>query len=228
MRIAGHLKTSFIDYPDKISSVFFTAGCNFRCPYCHNGDLVVGQDKVTILESTIAAFLDDKKKYLDGLVVSGGEPTIHADLPDFLSFLSAWGLPIKLDTNGSHPDMLEALVGRGLIDYVAMDVKGPLSSYSDLVMAPVDTEAIKESRRLLMEGTLPYEFRSTIVGGLHTEEDVLAMAQEIEGADHYVLQSFRDQKTVLAGPGSYQPLAKKTMEKLADQVRPLFGRVSLR
>lgn len=229
MIIAGHLKSSFIDYPDKISSVFFTSGCNFRCPYCHNAELILSSaDSAELTYEDIGAFLNQKKKYLDGLVISGGEPTIHQDLGDFIRFLKAWDLPIKLDTNGTNPLMLEELLAEGLLDYVAMDLKAPAAKYGQVAKASLCLEDILASRKLLMASNIDYEFRSTIVSELHTKEDVVAMAQEIKGAKRYILQSFRDNEGVLEGLGKFNAYPPEIMAEWLEEIRPLFDEVHLR
>jgi len=227
MNIGGHLKSSFIDYPDKISTVFFTRGCNFRCPYCHNSALVLGTEENVEMDY-IEQFLRERKKYLDGIVVSGGEPTIQQDLPDFLSWLQAFGLPVKLDTNGSNPRMLEVLLKKGLVDYVAMDIKAPLAKVGNLAGVMVSLSDVRSSIDLLMQGETDYEFRTTVAKELLSLEDLYALALEIQGAKRYVLQRFRDNEEVLAGPGLFSAYTLEEMRQLQERIDPYLEQVLLR
>jgi len=161
-----------------------------RCPYCHNPELVDETVEVTFSEEEVLAFLKKRKKMLDGLVITGGEPTMHEDLPDFIAQVKDIGLLVKLDTNGTNPRMLRDLIAKGLVDYIAMDMKSPLSKYSQTVSRPVNIEAIRESITLLMKGDVPYEFRTTVVKALLSSEDLDTIGQEIQGAEHYYLQQF--------------------------------------
>lgn len=221
MIIGGHLKTSFIDYPDKVSTVFFTRGCNFRCPYCHNAELVLNTSGDT--ESTyIQNFLDKKRKYLDGIVVSGGEPTIHKDLPEFLAWLKTWGLPLKLDTNGTNPRMLRQLLRDRVVDFVAMDIKAPLRMYGEVASAMVSIQDVQESRELLMSSDTEYEFRTTVTKELLSLEEVEEIADEIAGAKRFALQRFRDNEGVLAGEGLYTAYGPEEMNSLKERLEGRF------
>ncbi|QRN84974.1 anaerobic ribonucleoside-triphosphate reductase activating protein [Clostridia bacterium] len=217
MIIGGHLKSSFIDYPDKVSTVFFTRGCNFRCPYCHNSELVLNASGDTE-SSYIQNFLDKKKKYLDGIVVSGGEPTIHKDLPEFLAWLKTWGLPLKLDTNGTNPKMLRQLIGKGLVDYVAMDIKAPLRKYGEVAAAIVSIQDIQESEAILMDSGIGYEFRTTVAKELLSLADIRKIGQEIHGAKRYALQRFKDNEEVLAGVGKFTSYAPEELNLLQEEL----------
>ena len=228
MRVGSLLKSSFIDYPDRIAAVLFTRGCNFRCPYCHNRELLES-DGPLLLPDEIDRVLAPRIKYLDGLVISGGEPTLHPDLPDWIRHLKkTTGLAIKLDTNGTQPGVLRRLIRDGLVDFVAMDVKGPSTRLPEVAGRLVDVGAIRESVRLLMEGDLPYEFRTTVARELLSPDDLTQLAEEISGARRYVLQSFRDNDEVLAGPGLYSPYTPAEMEQFRKNLQQHFETMLVR
>ncbi len=191
MLIGGLQKLSLLDYPDKISAIIFTAGCNFRCPYCHNPELVDKIDKNALWEEKqIFDFLNKRKDKLDAVVITGGEPTLHQDLPNFIKKIKALNFLVKLDSNGTNPEMLKELIRAKLIDYIAMDIKAPLNKYSQVVKMPVNVEKIKDSIQLIMNCGIDYEFRSTILPAMHTQQDIENMAKLIKGAKRYFLQNF--------------------------------------
>jgi len=191
--IRGFLETSFLDWPGKVVSVLFLPGCNFRCPFCHNHALVLNPGGLEeIPRSYIMARLAELEGWVDGVCISGGEPTIHPYLPSFIAEIKSLGLPIKLDTNGSNPHVLQSLVEEGLVDSVAMDVKGPLDevNYSRAAGVPVDLEKIRESICFLKQGKVDYRFRTTVVPALHKEEDLLHLAHHLSGSSSFTLQNF--------------------------------------
>ncbi|NMC51513.1 anaerobic ribonucleoside-triphosphate reductase activating protein [Candidatus Kuenenbacteria bacterium] len=191
MLIGGLQKTSLLDYPDKVAAIIFTAGCNFRCGFCYNSHLVTKIDNKKLLpEKEIFDFLSSRKNKLDAVVITGGEPTLHNDLPEFIKKIKELGLLIKLDTNGTNPNMLKKLINEKLVDYIAMDIKAPLPKYNKVVNVKVSPASIKKSIKLIMESGLPYEFRSTILPGLHSANDLIEMSQLIFGAEKYFLQKF--------------------------------------
>lgn len=191
MKIAGLQKNSFVDYRGKLAAVVFTAGCNLNCYYCHNrpiidrdyGGKLYSQDDVLLL-------LKERRRFLDGVVVSGGEPTLQPDLEEFMQKVKELGYPLKLDTNGTNPHVLKRLIGLKLADYIAMDIKAPLHRYNEICGTAVNTRKIEESISLLMEGRVEYEFRTTAAPEL-SQADVLEIARMIRGADLYVLQQFK-------------------------------------
>jgi pyruvate formate lyase activating enzyme len=192
MKIGGLQKTSLIDFPDKVAAVVFLQGCNMRCPFCHNPELVLGKCFGTPMEETeFFSFLEKRKRQLDGIVISGGEPTVHKDLPDFIRRIRALGYAIKLDTNGSNPDILASMLRDHLLNYVAMDIKGEPEHYGDYCGAPIPADNIRASIRLIMESGLPYEFRTTAVPGQHTLEKLKELALLVKGAERYAIQAFR-------------------------------------
>lgn len=191
MKIGGFQKFSLIDYPGKISAIVFTQGCNFRCPYCHNPELV--NPKLftdTLDEDLILSFLKKRVGKLDGVVITGGEPLLQHDLIEFIKKVKEMGYFVKLDTNGSYPEILRELLAKNLIDYIAMDIKAPLEKYHDVVRADVCTEKIMKSIRMILNGNIDYEFRTTVVKDLLTEDDLICIAKLIRGAKRYVLQKF--------------------------------------
>ncbi len=197
MKIGGLQRSSLIDYPGKISAIIFTQGCPFRCPYCHNPELV-NPDlfENSISESEILSFLEKRRGQLDAVVITGGEPTIHPDLPDFMTKVKELEFLIKLDTNGSNPELLKKIIGDGLADYIAMDVKAPLSKYQKTAGETADAKKIEQSIRLIMGSKIPYEFRTTIVRSLLSPEDILEIGKLIKGAPLYALQKFRATKAL--------------------------------
>ncbi|MFA5358331.1 MAG: anaerobic ribonucleoside-triphosphate reductase activating protein [Patescibacteria group bacterium] len=193
MLIGGLQKTSLIDYPGKIAAVVFTARCNFKCGFCHNPELSGEKDQLTkdfFLEKEILDFLEKRKKVLDGAVITGGEPTLHKDLPEFIRKIKNFGLAVKLDTNGTNPKMVEKLIKEKMVDFIAMDIKAPLRLYAKVTNSKLGTDNIKKSIKLIMNSGIDYEFRSTLLPALHTREDVAAMARLIKGAKKYALQKF--------------------------------------
>ncbi len=195
MLIKGLQKLTLLDFPDKIACTVFTGGCNFRCPFCHNASLVLPErmDESCIPEDDFFRFLDSRRGILEGVCVTGGEPTLMPDLPAFLARIRERGFAIKLDTNGSRPAVLRAVVEAGLADYVAMDIKNSLARYGETVgLSGFDTAAVEESMDYLLAGHTPYEFRTTLVAGLHTPADIDAIGRRVAGAKAYFLQSFKD------------------------------------
>jgi pyruvate formate lyase activating enzyme len=193
MLIGGYQPCSLCDYPGHVAAVIFTQGCNFRCPFCHNGALLPATAPAKCLLSVdeILDCLRQRHGQLDAVVISGGEPTLHADLPDVLQRIRALDFAIKLDTNGSHPAMLRALLQARQVDYVAMDVKAPWEKYDTLTGVRAPTAALQESVRLLAQSGLPYEFRTTMVATLLSEDDLTAICTQLPpGATHRV-QPFR-------------------------------------
>jgi len=191
MRIGGLHKLSLIDYPKKVAAVIFTQGCDFRCPFCHNPDLVLPEQFLSPMnEEEIFKFLAKRKDQLTGVVVTGGEPTIHSDLPDFLRKIKELGYSIKLDTNGNHPDVLKSLMDQGLIDYVAMDIKTSFARYSQAAGVSVDIQNIQRSIDLIVGSEIDYHFRTTVVHKLISENDLKNIKESLGQAKRYLLQEF--------------------------------------
>lgn len=187
MLIGGMQKTSLMDYPGKISTIIFTIGCNLRCNYCHNPHLF--ETKNVIAEKEVFGFLEKRKKYLDAVVISGGEPTLQKDLIDFIKKIKTMGFFVKLDTNGTHPEVIENLIRNNLIDYIAMDVKAPVGSYSKIMDCVVDEKSIKKSIDIVMNSGIDYEFRTTLYPKLN-QEDFRRLFESIKGAKRLYLQQY--------------------------------------
>jgi pyruvate formate lyase activating enzyme len=186
MIVGGVEKLTLIDFPGRLAAIIFTQGCNFRCQFCYNpllvmpiGDvkLIYQKDHSVIPLSDLFGFLESRRGKLDGVVISGGEPTLQADLPDFIKQIRALGYAIKLDSNGTNPEMLEQVIKEGLVDYLAMDIKAPFGKYEQVVGVKVNEDNIRRSIEILKTSGVPYEFRTTLVPGLHTLEDIDAMGE---------------------------------------------------
>ena len=189
--ISGIQKTSLLDYPDKISAIVFTQGCNFRCGYCHNpGLLQVNSKKDIYSVDVFFEFLKNRVGKLDGVVITGGEATLQKDLIPFMQEVKNLGFLIKLDTNGYRPDVVQDVINQGLVDYFAMDIKAPLDKYSFVTNVDIDTDKIVKSIDLIMNSNIPYEFRTTVMKSQLTYEDFEKIAELIKGADRYYLQKF--------------------------------------
>ena len=194
MKFGGLQKLTLLDYPDKVAATVFTVGCNFRCPFCHNLYLVAGDGAKleALTEEEILNFLQKRAKMLEGVCITGGEPLIQPEIERFLAKIRAIGYKIKLDTNGAFPDTLKSLIDKGLVDYVAMDVKNSKDLYAQTVGCAVDMRAIERSVELLKSGVVDYEFRTTVTATFHTAESVRDMAQWLTGAKRLYLQQFVD------------------------------------
>ena len=216
VRIFGLQKLTLLDYPSKLASTLFTGGCNFRCPYCQNRDLVFLPENMSeIKEDDILAFLDKRKGVLEGVCISGGEPLLHEQIDALLMKIKAKGYSIKLDTNGSQPQKLRALVEANLVDYVAMDVKNCLQRYGETVGIPdFDTTEIEASIAYLKERHIPYEFRTTIVKEFHNETDIQQLATWLQGADVCYLQGFEDSGRVICA--GLHACSKEEMEHYCE------------
>jgi len=227
MDIIGHQKTSFIDYPDKICSVLFVAGCNFKCPYCHNGH-VVNQQGTSFDQEDIITFLKNRKKFLDGVCISGGEPTLYDELYSLISRIKEAGFLVKLDTNGTNPQMLKKLLSTNMLDYVAMDIKAPLNKYDSVTKSTVDKNLIKDSVHIIRDSAIDYEFRTTICEELILKDDILDIAEWIQGSKRYYLQNFHDRDTVLIGEGMFHSYKEETLLEIVCEISHKFGICKLR
>lgn len=197
MKIGGLQRVSLNDYPGKICATVFTQGCNFRCPYCHNPELVdPGQYLSVLPEEEVLSFLDNRRGRLEAVTMSGGEPTLQKDLGKFLGELKNMGYLVKVDTNGSNPDVLSTLIDKQLVDYIAMDIKGPLKRYRQIVSVKVDASRIRRSIQLITTSGIEHEFRTTVVRSQLGLDDLVSMAKTIKRARLYVLQPFIAKKTL--------------------------------
>lgn len=197
MKIGGFQKLSLLNYPEKTACTVFTAGCNFCCPWCHNSGLVSGEE--TDIETVeILEYLQKRRGMLEGVCISGGEPTLQKDLPEFLAQVKQLGYAIKLDTNGSDPELIETVLHEKLTDYIAMDIKNTGTKYAETIgLSKAPLQAIRRSMDLLRSGRIPYEFRTTVIAEYHDPEDIETMAKELQGAAVWYLQPFRDAPEVL-------------------------------
>lgn len=220
MIFGGLEKLTLIDYPGKVAAMVYTIGCNFRCPYCHNPELVDETVSTRIPEQEILKFLRSRQKLLDGLVVTGGEPTMHdGDLLLFLAKVKGLGFLVKLDSNGTRPDVLEEAIDRKLVDYVAMDIKAPIRSYSQTVARPVDTRAVMKSIKLLLMGKVDYEFRTTLVKSITSPDDIREIGKEIHGAKAYYLQRFIPTKVLNPQFRRKTTYSEEELRVLQDELR---------
>ena len=224
MKIAGFQKNSFIDYPGKMAAVIFTPGCNLNCYYCHNRSLIQGDSVKRLYHPDVVLdFLEKRSGFLEGVVITGGEPTLQKGLEDFIRAIRGLGYAIKLDTNGTNPDILKNLIGKGLLDYVAMDIKAPENRYEEICGTEIIWKDIERSIQILLKGDIEYEFRTTLAPDL-MEEDVLEMAKLIQGARLYALQQYRRPDTEdfwddrLNKPAHTGEEIEKWVEKIASLV----------
>lgn len=213
MNIKGLQKLTLLDFPGKVACTVFLGGCNMRCPFCHNAPLVLGYGGEDISEEEFFSFLEKRRGRLEGVCISGGEPTLSPALPEFIRRIRSLGYAVKLDTNGLSPDMLEGLLREGLVDYIAMDIKSSREGYAKASGVPdVDLTKIEKSAALLMKSDTPYEFRTTVVRELHDGGDMVRIGEWLSGAKNYFLQSFLDSGELISdGLHGYD---KKTMEDL--------------
>lgn len=227
MKICGLQKTTLLDFPGHVAATIFTGGCNFRCPFCHNSDLLGNDAEAAFTDEEVLKFLSKRKGILEGVAITGGEPTLQPDLHDFILRVRELGYKIKLDTNGSRPDILKALCTEGLIDYVAMDIKTCKKRYPEVIGIPsANIGSILESVEFLKQGTVPYEFRTTVVKELHSADDFTRIGQWISGCPNYFLQNYVDSENVLySGFSSY---GKDELLSFLDLVKPYVGHVELR
>ncbi len=227
MKIYGLQKMTLLDFPGRVACTVFLGLCDFRCPYCHNFELVDGTAVPLMEEEEFFSFLSKRKGLLDGVAVTGGEPTIHADLPEFVRRIRSLGFPVKLDTNGYHPDMLRRLLEEKLIDYAAMDIKNSPEKYASTAgRETLDLSPVRESIALLMGSGTDYEFRTTVVKEFHEQRDFEEIGKMIEGAGKYFLQSFTDRDSVPFG--GLSAASKEEMLLYADTARKYVRQVSLR
>ncbi len=232
MKIGGLEKLTLIDYSEKVAAVVFTSGCNFRCHFCYNPLLVWPQSSASgkennekepfsLTEKDLFLFFKSRQKKLDAIVISGGEPTLHLDLPQFIKKIKALNFLVKLDTNGTNPIMLKSLIDQKLIDYVAMDIKAPWEKYELVTGVKIDLQNIKNSAKLLIEGRIPYEFRTTLVPKYHTVQDIVVMAKMILKARAWYLQKFISDTNLvnpdLKDEASFSDLEMKNFVQMASQ-----------
>ena len=227
--IKGLQKTSLIDYPGKVVCTIFLAGCNFRCPYCQNPDLIEAPDKLpTIKEEEIIDYLKKRRKWLDGICISGGEPTIHKELVIFIERIKKENFLVKLDTNGANPAMIKELLDKNLVDFIAMDIKTSLDKYDDAAKVSVNKKDVQKSIALIRNSGIDYEFRSTILPRLHSEEDIKKIGEWLNGSKKFVLQQFRPRICLDKSYEKEKPFSKQEMETFKKLLDNYFDKVEIR
>ena len=228
MSIDGLQKMTLLDFPGKVACTVFTGGCNFRCPFCHNALLVTKlPEKPDYSEDEILSFLEKRTGLLDGVAITGGEPLLNPDIADFIRKIRSMGYAVKLDTNGSFPERLKAIVGEGLVDYVAMDIKNRKEKYAETIgLKNLDLSKIEESVEFLKSGAVDYEFRTTVVEQFHTVEDIRAAAEWISGAKRYFLQNFVDSGELICEEVS--GVDKETMLKMKSAAADFVPQTEIR
>ena len=230
MIITGIQKVSLIDYPEHIACVIFTRGCNLRCPYCHNPELVDPEryPEENIPVSGLWQFLENRKTFLDRVCITGGEPTLQEDIEDFTAKIRSMGFKIKLDTNGSKPDVLKKLLKKNLLDYVAMDIKVPLARYKSVMGFKEDPSCIGESIDILENSYTVHEFRTTVVPGIHACEDMDIMGDLVKGTDLFFIQNFRPSKHLQPGMEGLRGFPKAMLERFRDILEKYINNVYIR
>ena len=228
MRLGGLQKMTLLDFPGRVACTVFTVGCNFRCPFCHNSSLVLSPDLPELSQAEFFAFLQKRRGLLDGVAITGGEPLLHADLPAFLEQIRALGYAVKLDTNGAFPDRLRAVLEAGLADYVAMDVKNSREKYEQTAGVTGILPQVEQSAALLMGGSTPFEFRTTLVDELHESADFAAIGRWIAGTERYFIQGFVDSGDILAGGGRFHAASAEKTTACLEAVRPYVPNAQLR
>ena len=227
--IKGLIETSFIDWKSHLASVLFSGGCNFRCPFCHNADLVLRPDSLNDVPfDHILGRLRKFRKWVKRVVLTGGEPTLHEGLARTAEILKEHGAMVKLDTNGSRPDVVKALVRAGLVDYIAMDVKGPLGAYERWCGCHVDEGKIRESIDFILEGRIDYEFRMTLVPFLHRERDAYQTALEIKPARRFFVQEFVPRNTLDERYERVRPFSPEKMRNIRERVASILDNAPVR
>ncbi len=227
MKIHGLQKMTLLDFPGRVACTVFIGGCDFRCPFCHNFELVDGTAKPIMDDEELLSFLSGRKGLLDGVAFTGGEPMINPGLPELIRKIRDLGYAIKLDTNGYHPETLEMLLKEGLIDYVAMDIKNSPAKYAMTSgLEQLDLEPVKKSISLLLEGDVDYEFRTTVLKEFHEADDFEEMGKMIKGAKRYFLQAFTDRDSVPFG--NLHAPNKEEMTAFMAKATPYVLEISLR
>ena len=228
MKIQGFLKLTLLDYPERTACTVFTPGCNLRCPFCHNASLVMrSEENEDIPEEEVFSYLKKRCGILDGVCITGGEPMLQPDLEDFIRQIHSMGFLVKLDTNGTFPGRLKAFLDKGLLDYVAMDIKSSPEHYG--LAAGVDgfdIQAVKESVSILKNSSISYEFRTTVVKGIHVMEDFTSIGKWLAGSEKYYLQSFVDSGDMISG--GFAGFSREEMELLLQIVLPFVPETRLR
>lgn len=227
MNIHGLQKMTLLDFPGKVACTVFLAGCDFRCPFCHNSQLIDGTAPVEMNETGLLAFLKTRKGLLDGVAFTGGEPMLRKDLPQLLEKIRSMGFATKVDTNGNNPDLLRGIIDAGLADYIAMDVKNSQEKYGITIGLPdFDISKVSRSIEILREGKINYEFRTTVIDEYHDEESFVKIGEWIDGAEAYYLQCFTDRDTVIER--NLTAPSEEKLRRYAEIVAPHVRKAELR
>lgn len=228
MKIGGFQKTSLLDYPEEISAIIWTVGCNFNCPFCYNKDIVDGKVDL-ISEEEILDFLEKRKGLITGLVISGGEPLMQKDIVSFTSKVKKMGYLIKIDTNGMFPDKLKELIDKKLVDYIAMDLKAPCSKYNKLAGKNIDCKKIKKSIKIIKESNIDYEFKTTFVPELLKKEDIIEIGKELKNSNRFYLQQFKNDVPLLSeNLLDITPYKKEYFDETINEIKPFFKNCEMR
>lgn len=219
MKIVGFIKTSFMDWDGKIASVIFLPGCTFRCPFCYNSEMVIATEKLEGLPwEPIKDYFVENKDFLDGVCITGGEPTLTPELQKLCKEIKELGLEVKLDSNGTNPEVLKRLINEKLIDFIAMDIKAPFEKYSAScgINDKKLIDAVKQSVQIIMSSGIDYEFRTTVVPTIHTFEDMQKISEQIKGAKKYVIQNFLQEKTLEPEMQKQKPFSREEINKFVE------------
>jgi pyruvate formate lyase activating enzyme len=230
MKLGGLQKLTLIDFPGKIAATVFTVGCNFFCPFCHNPELVDPEkikEHPLIPEEYFFDFLNERRGKLEGVCITGGEPVLQQDLSEFIKKIKNLSFSVKLDTNGSNPEIIENLIREKLVDYLAMDIKGPLEKYSEITGREIDLEKIKKSVEIIKKFP-DYEFRTTILPRLHKKEDIIKIAEWLKGSKNYFLQQFRPGKTLDSSFEKEKSYSSEELAEICQTIRPYFDYCGIR
>ncbi len=224
MQIKGFQKTTFIDYPGKVASLVFTGGCNFRCPYCHNGGLVLTPNKYpTVMKDTVLSHLEKRKNVIEGLVITGGEPTLSDGLEAFVRSVKEIGISVKLDTNGTNPDLLKRLIDENLLDYIAMDIKHAFRAYETIIgVRDFDIDKIKTSVHHIIHSGVGHEFRTTVIKGVHDRAAIDEIARSIEGSNAFVLQQYIKTDGEIM-PNTFQTYFMEELEEIMGEIQAKYA-----
>ena len=228
MKILGFEKMSLVDFDDLVSATLFTGGCNFKCGFCHNSPLVSSyKDLPEIQQDDILAYLKKRQGILDGVCVSGGEPTLNNDLPEFIEKIKNLGYKVKLDTNGTNPDMVKQLFNDGLVDYFAMDIKNDKKTYAKIIgFDAFDTAKVEKTVEFFLTAPVKYEFRTTLVNEFHTKENMINIGKWIKGADKYFLQKFKENENCIEQ--GFSPVEEEKAKEFIEILTPYIPTIKLR
>ncbi len=229
MKIGGLQKTSLLDYPDKLSAIIWTVGCNLRCPFCYNPNLVYNENLEYIQEEDVIIFLKNRKKKLEAISITGGEPLLQENIFEFIKKIKNIGYLIKIDTNGTFPNKLKKLIDENLVDYISMDIKAPKEKYNLLCGRKVNIKNIQKSIDLIKNSSINYEFRTTIIPNLLDKNDIIKIAKWLKGANQFFLQQFKNESPLLIKKlKEEKPYTKEYLNNVLAEIKPFFNKCNLR